>query len=125
MTALGGKKQDRKIGYATTTVKGDELSRTNAISPINALQGKVAGLNVSTSGTSGLTSVPVVTLRGAKSLTKNNSPIYVIDGIVIDHDYGTNGMTNDGNLSGNQLKNLKAADFESVNVRKGAAATSL
>ena len=125
VTALGGKKQDRKIGYATTTVKGDELSRTNAISPINALQGKVAGLNVSTSGTSGLTSVPVVTLRGAKSLTKNNSPIYVIDGIVIDHDYGTNGMTNDGNLYGNQLKNLNAADFESVTVLKGAAATSL
>ncbi|WP_462376171.1 SusC/RagA family TonB-linked outer membrane protein [Rikenella microfusus] len=125
VTALGGKKQDRKLGYAATTVKGDDLARTNTISPINALQGKVAGLNISTSGTSGLTSVPVVTLRGAKSLTKNNSPIYVIDGIVIEHSYGDDGMTNDGNMYGNQLKNLNSADFESVTVLKGAAATSL
>ncbi|WP_298061297.1 SusC/RagA family TonB-linked outer membrane protein [uncultured Rikenella sp.] len=125
VTALGGKKQDRKIGYATTTVKGNDLARTNTISPINALQGKVAGLNIGVSGSSGLTSTPMVTLRGAKSLTKNNSPIYVIDGIVMENEYGTNGMTNEGNMYGNQLKNLNSADFESVTVLKGAAATSL
>ena len=125
MTALGGKKQDRKIGYATTTVKGDDLARTNAISPINALQGKVAGLNIGVSGSSGLTSTPMVTLRGAKSLDKNNSPIYVIDGIVMENEYGTNATNNSGNLYGNQLKNLNQADFESVTVLKGAAATSL
>ena len=86
VTALGGRKQNRALGYSSTAVKGDELSRTNTISPINALQGKVAGLQISTNGSSGVTSSPVITLRGAKSLTKNNSPIFVIDGIVMQND---------------------------------------
>ena len=106
-------------------MKGDALARTNTISPINALQGKVAGLNVGVSGSSGLTSTPMVTLRGAKSLDKNNSPIYVIDGIVMENEYGTSATSNEGNMYGNQLKNLNSADFESVTVLKGAAATSL
>ncbi|WP_300828235.1 SusC/RagA family TonB-linked outer membrane protein [uncultured Rikenella sp.] len=127
VTALGGKKQDRKLGYATSTVKGDELARTNTISPVNALQGKVAGLQISTSGSSGLTSSPVITLRGAKSLTKNNSPIFVIDGIVMEN--SVMGLDADGSNSGiaygNQLKNLNSNDYESVTVLKGAAATAL
>lgn len=129
VTALGGVKQDRKLGYATSTVKGDALSRTNSISPINALQGKVAGLNIQTSGSAGLTGAPQVTLRGAKSLTKNNSPIYVIDGIIMENPTALGENASIGgtgaSMYGNQLKNLNMDDFESVTVLKGAAATSL
>ncbi len=138
VTALGGKKQERKLGYAQTTIQGDALVRANTIDPVSALQGKVAGLNIQTSGSAGLTGSPVITLRGAKSLTKNNSPIFVVDGIVMENEeamsygaaqiLGGNGGPTEGNSAtryGNQMKNLNMADFESVTVLKGAAATSL
>ncbi len=125
VTALGGRKQNRALGYSSTAVKGDELSRTNTISPINALQGKVAGLQISTNGSSGVTSSPVITLRGAKSLTKNNSPIFVIDGIVMQNDEQGFNASGTGDHYGNQLKNLNPNDYESITVLKGAAATAL
>ncbi|WP_299456733.1 SusC/RagA family TonB-linked outer membrane protein [uncultured Rikenella sp.] len=129
VTALGGRKQNRSLGYATSTVKGDELARTNTVSPANALQGKVAGVQISTGGSAGITTAPTVTIRGNKSLTKNNSPIYVIDGIIMEYEQQDPNMTygnnSNGTKYGNQLKNLNPDDYESVTVLKGAAATSL
>lgn len=127
VTALGVRKENRALGYATTTVKGEELSRTNQVSPINALQGKVAGVQISTVGSGGVTSAPNILIRGAKSLTKNNSPIFVIDGIVMQNDERAQGATSssDATLYGNQLKNLNPDDFETMTILKGAAATSL
>ena len=128
VTALGGRKQNRALGYATSTVKGDELARTNTVSPANALQGKVAGVRISTGGSGGITTAPTVTIRGNKSLTKNNSPIYVIDGIVMEYEQQSAGnlfRNTDATMYGNQLKNLNPDDYESVTVLKGAAATSL
>ena len=125
---MGGRKQNRALGYATSTVKGDELARTNTLSPANALQGKVAGVRISTGGSGGITTAPTVTIRGNKSLTKNNSPIYVIDGIVMQYDQQSAGnlfRNTDATMYGNQLKNLNPDDYESVTVLKGAAATSL
>nr|WP_262493660.1 SusC/RagA family TonB-linked outer membrane protein [Millionella massiliensis] len=128
VTAMGGRKQNRALGYATSTVKGDELARTNTLSPANALQGKVAGVRISTGGAGGITTAPSVTIRGNKSLNKNNSPIYVIDGIVMQYDQqGAGGYfsVSESTMYGNQLKNLNPDDYESVTVLKGAAATSL
>ena len=125
---MGGRKQNRALGYATSTVKGDELARTNTLSPANALQGKVAGVRISTGGAGGITTAPSVTIRGNKSLNKNNSPIYVIDGIVMQYDQqGAGGYfsVSESTMYGNQLKNLNPDDYESVTVLKGAAATSL
>lgn len=122
VTALGINKQARSVGYATTKVSTDEIERTNAINPVNALQGKVAGVQINSGGASGLTSSSSITIRGAKSVSKNNSPIFVVDGMIIQEN-----LT--GNLAGtdwgSQLKNLNPADYESVTVLKGAAATSL
>ena len=125
---MGGRKQNRALGYATSTVKGDELARTNTLSPANALQGKVAGVRISTGGAAGITTAPSVTIRGNKSLSKNNSPIYVIDGIVMQYDQqsaGSYSSISESTQYGNQLKNLNPDDYESVTVLKGAAATSL
>ena len=122
VTALGLPKQAKSVGYATTRVSTDEIERTNSINPVNALQGKVAGLQINTGGASGITSSSAITIRGAKSVDKNNSPIFVIDGMIIQE-----AIT--GNLAGtdwgSQLKNLNPADYESVTVLKGAAATAL
>lgn len=122
VTALGITKQDRSIGYATSKVSTAEIERTNAINPINALQGKVAGVNISVGGASGVTSSSAITIRGAKSIDKNNAPIFVIDGMIIQEPL--KGAL-DGTDWGSQLKNLNPADYESVTVLKGAAATAL
>lgn len=122
VTALGITKQAKSVGYATTKVSTDEILRTNTINPINALQGKVAGLNIQAVGASGVTSSSSITIRGAKSIDKNNSPIFVVDGMILQEPLKGN---LDGTDWGSQLKNLNPADYESVTVLKGAAATAL
>lgn len=122
VTALGLPKQAKSVGYATSRVSTDEIERANVINPVNALQGKVAGVQIDMGGASGVTSSSAITIRGAKSVDKNNSPIFVVDGMIIQE-----ALT--GNLAGtdwgSQLKNLNPADYESVTVLKGAAATAL
>ncbi len=122
ITAFGIPKQARSVGYATSSVSTTEIERVNAINPVTALQGKVAGLNINAAGASGVTSSSSITIRGAKSIDKNNSPIFVVDGMIIQEPIT-------GHLSGtdwgSQLKNLNPADYESVTVLKGAAATAL
>lgn len=122
ITALGLPKQAKSVGYATTRVSPAEIERTNAVNPVNALQGKVAGVQINVGGASGVTSSSSITIRGAKSIDKNNSPIFVVDGMIIQEPIT-------GNLNGtdwgSQLKNLNPADYESVTVLKGAAATAL
>ena len=122
VTALGVNKQARSVGYATTKVATAEIERVNVVNPINALQGKVAGIAINTTGSSGVTSSSGITIRGAKSLDKNNSPIFVVDGMIIQE--SLKGAL-DGTDWGSQLKNLNPADYESITVLKGAAATAL
>ncbi|MGL5563613.1 MAG: SusC/RagA family TonB-linked outer membrane protein [Tannerellaceae bacterium] len=119
--ALGIRKQEPKMGYAVTQVKGDELARVNAVNPITALQGKVAGVSVNTMGTSGVQTSPNIVIRGAKSLGNNSQPIFVVDGMILE-----NPPSNEqGEDWGSQLKNLNPDDYESMTVLKGAAATAL
>ncbi len=126
VTALGIKQQNRKLGYSVTTVKGDELTRTNTVNPITALQGKVAGVNINVMGAAGVQTSPSIQIRGANVLgntpgQSNNQPIFVIDGNVI-----TNRLQDADNADpGSQLKNLNPDDYESITVLKGAAATSI
>ena len=83
VTALGLPKQAKSVGYATTRVSPTEIERTNSVNPVNALQGKVAGVQINVGGASGVTSSSSITIRGAKSIDKNNSPIFVVDGMII------------------------------------------
>ncbi len=80
---LGLPKQAKQVGYATTRVSTDEIERTNTINPVNALQGKVAGLQMNTGGASAFTSSSSITIRLANSVDKNNSPIFVMNGTII------------------------------------------
>ena len=122
VTAFGINRQERKLGYANTTVKADELVRAGSVSPIAALQGKVAGVNINVMGAAGVQSSPSIMIRGAKSLRQDkNQTMFVIDGNVIEN----NTYDADGVDAGSQLKNLNPDDYESITILKGAAATSL
>lgn len=125
VTALGMKRETKALGYAVTELKGENLDK-NLVNPVSALQGKVAGVDISGSD-GGLFGSAKILIRGASTLSSNNQPIYVVDGVILD-----NGVKNgDADWSqndtdwGNELKNLNPDDFESVSVLKGAAATAL
>lgn len=127
VTALGIKREAKALGYAVTEVKAAELERANTISPVSALQGKVAGVEINQSD-GGMFGSTKIQIRGASTLSKNNQPIFVVDGVILDNATSSSGDADwDSNINdyGNQLKNLNPDDFESVSVLKGAAATAL
>ena len=120
VTALGVKKQKKQLGYSVTEIKGSELAKTNELNPINALQGRVAGVQID-QGAGGLFGNSKILIRGNSTLGTNNQPIFVVDGVIMD-----NGVFNgNGRDFGNDFKNLNTEDFESVSVLKGSAAAAL
>ena len=80
ITAFGFEKKTKSIGYSITQVKGEELNRVKTTSPLQALRGKVAGVNISNSST-GIKGSARVVIRGNSSFNGNNQPLYIIDGI--------------------------------------------
>lgn len=127
VTALGIKRESKALGYSLTKVDGEDLSTVKSLSAVNSLQGRVAGVNIS-SGSGGAAGSSRVIIRGASSLTGNNQPLYVIDGIpVINNTNGsvvgaTNNATGDG---GDDISSLNPDDIESVSVLKGSSAAAL
>ena len=126
VTALGMKREQKALGYAMKELKGEELV-SNIINPVAALQGKVAGVEISQSD-GGMFGSAKILIRGASTLNKNNQPIYVVDGVILDNAISRSGDADwdqAANDYGNELKNLNPQDFATVSVLKGAAATAL
>ena len=123
VTALGIKRSEKSLGYAASTVKSDELTRTTPVSITSGLTGKIAGLNISSSGGTG--SSDKVIVRGIVSITGNNQPLYVVDGIPILNGFRGTAATNQAVDFGNQAGDINPEDVESVTVLKGASATAL
>ena len=124
VTALGIKKQARSLGYSTTEVKGDDFTAARDMNLGNALTGKVAGVSVSNNATGAAGSSRVI-IRGNASLTGNNQPLYVIDGVPFDNtSQGSAGQWGGVDL-GDGLSNIDPDNIASVQVLKGAAASAL
>jgi len=127
VTALGIKRETKKLGYGVTEVKGDELAVANTTNPVLALQGKSTGMSIGASD-GGLFGNSKIQIRGVSTLNSNsNQPIFVIDGVIIDNSISNESAdwAASANDFGNQLKNLNSDDFESVSILKGAASTAL
>ena len=124
VTALGIKRQARSLGYSTTKVDGSDFELARDPNIGNALSGKIAGVSVAGNAT-GPTSSSRVIIRGNSSMTGNNMPLYVVDGVPFDNtNQGSAGMWG-GMDMGDGLANINADDIESVQVLKGAAASAL
>jgi TonB-linked SusC/RagA family outer membrane protein len=126
VTALGISREKKSLGYATQEVQGDAVSKVKTQNFLNSLSGRVAGLDVKSSGTIG-GSVNVV-IRGNSSIQGNNQALFVIDGIPINNDTGNTGQQQSGFGGydyGNAASDLNPDDIESINVLKGAAASAL
>lgn len=124
VTALGIKRQKRSLGYSTASVKGDDFTQSRDINLGNALSGKVAGVSVTGNATGDGGSSRVV-IRGNASLTGNNQPLYVVDGVPFDNTNLGSAGTWGGMDMGDGLSNINADDIESIQVLKGAAASAL
>lgn len=126
VTALGISRSKKALGYAVQEVKSTEL-QTRPTNALSALSGKVAGLQVISSG-GNMGGSSRVLLRGINSISGNNQPLFVIDGITIDNaDLNTKSTVNGsaGKDVGNMVQDLNPDDIESVNVLKGPAAAAL
>ncbi len=126
VTALGITRDKRALGYATQEVSGERISAAPIANFADAMQGEVAGLEISGNGAMGGSSNMVI--RGWKSITGNNQALVVIDGTPINNStYNTgNQVTGRGGFDfGNAASDINPNDIESVNVLKGAAATAL
>ncbi|HEX9600326.1 MAG TPA: carboxypeptidase-like regulatory domain-containing protein, partial [Mariniflexile sp.] len=115
VTALGIKREKKALTYSTQTVSTKELSEARSLNVANSLSGKVAGLSFSTSG-SGVGASSRITLRGNRSLTGNNQPLYVIDGVPMDNTVSTP-TTDIGGFTGfDGISNINPEDIESLSV---------
>jgi TonB-linked SusC/RagA family outer membrane protein len=129
VTAFGVEREKKALGYAVTAVDGEEVSTVKSTNVINSLAGKVAGLVVSP-GSFGPGSSTRVILRGSNSLTGNNQPLYVIDGIPMnDAGFGSSNSNNASEFSradyGNGIGDINPDDIESISVLKGPNAAAL
>jgi TonB-linked SusC/RagA family outer membrane protein len=128
VTALGIKRDKATLGYATSSIKADELVKNgNPVNPLTALYGKSAGVRIaSTSG--GPTSGMIINIRNTVSLASgsNTRPLFVVDGIpIVDKNTGTNENDRDGRDRGTGINDINAEDIESIDILKGAKAAVL
>ena len=130
VTAIGIPRETKALSYSVQNVNAEDISRASQTDVINTLQGKVSDLQViSSSGVAGAASY--IQVRGATSLTGNNQPLFVVDGVPIagaetgGDIEAASGNNFDGVGLSNRAIDLNPDDIESVSVLKGGAATAL
>lgn len=136
VTALGIKKEAKRLGYATATVAPEQITTNRTVNFMNALQGKIAGVNITSLGT-GAAGTSKIRIRGQSSFSGQNSPLIVINGVPIDNtnfgqNNGNSGSDNsisnrDRNYSdgGDGLSSINPDDIEGMTVLKGGTAAAL
>ncbi len=136
VTVMDIKRNPKELGYSVQTVKGDELQETQRENFVNALQGRVAGLTVNQTGGAAGSSSQIV-LRGFNSLSLDNTPLFIIDGVIADNstlNETSNGGSqlglasdrpNRGNDYSNRISDINPNDIASITVLKGPEATAL
>ncbi|MEP6948120.1 MAG: SusC/RagA family TonB-linked outer membrane protein [Ginsengibacter sp.] len=124
VTALGIRREKRNLTYSTQQLSGDEITKTREPNLVNAVAGKISGVQVtSSSGTAGASSRIVI--RGNSSATGDNQALFVVDGIPINNDETGTAAGNAAGSGSNRVVDIDPATIESINVLKGAAATAL
>ncbi len=125
VTAMGISKEKKALGYAVENVGGQELTQAANTNLGTAIQGKVSGIEVSSS--SGMPGASTkIQIRGARSFTGNNAPLYIVDGTPISStpDVGT-GNSVTGTDYADRALDIDPGDIESINILKGQAASAL
>jgi TonB-linked SusC/RagA family outer membrane protein len=125
VTALGIKREEKSLGYAVEEVKAEELTRVVHENVLNSMSGKVAGVTINSTGGAG-SSVSMV-IRGATSLSTDNQPLFVVDGVPMSNTVNNVGGFGDDNKVdyGNAISDLDPESIENVTILKGPSAAAL
>jgi TonB-linked SusC/RagA family outer membrane protein len=132
VTALGIKKEKKALGYSVQDLSAEELMKNKTANPLNSLQGKIAGVNITQSSGSAGAGAHII-LRGGTSLseTRDNQPLFVVDGIIYDNSTSVvgnsafDGMTSTATSNSNRIMDINPEDIENMSVLKGPAAAAL
>ncbi len=124
VTALGNSKEKRSLGYDVSTVDSERIKEGGETNIVNSLSGKASGVQVtSSSGAAGGSSF--IKIRGNASFTGNNQPLFVIDGIPVTNEGGSDANALQGSVAlSNRMVDINPDDIESVSILKGGAATA-
>ncbi|MCX2744956.1 SusC/RagA family TonB-linked outer membrane protein [Mangrovivirga sp. M17] len=124
VTAIGVEKEQKALGYSVQSVSSDDMNKARESNVINSLSGKVAGAQItSSSGAVGASSR--IVLRGPSSITGNNQPLFIVDGVPISNAAAGNSGPYGGVDFGNGAADINPDDIESVTVLKGPNAAAL
>lgn len=125
VTALGIKREERSLGYATAVVNNEQLVKTASPNFAAVLYGKAPGVTINTTP-GGATSGSSINIRGFSSITGNTQPLIVMDGIPIRNgEARNNDYWGDQRIRGNGLLDINPADIENISILKGASAAAL
>jgi TonB-linked SusC/RagA family outer membrane protein len=126
VTALGVRREKRSLGYAVTELKSEDLTKVPNQNLLNSLNGKVPGLQVTSSGGAPGMASRVVIRGGSKSLrSAGNEPLFVIDGVPVTNANDGNFNTVTGAGTPNRIGDINPEDIESMSILKGSAASVL
>ncbi|MBN2215110.1 MAG: SusC/RagA family TonB-linked outer membrane protein [Bacteroidales bacterium] len=124
VTALGIRRDSKALGYSATSVSSQEITRSRDRSILNSLQGKVAGVDISSSSGAPGASTRIL-LRGISSLSGSNQPLFIIDGVPVNNGFSGSTSINGGTDFGNGINDINPDDIESVNFLKGSGGAAL
>jgi ferric enterobactin receptor len=132
VTALGIKKERKALGYSVTELNAEELMKNKNTNVVNSLAGKVPGVNITQfSGSAGAGAS--ITIRGGNSTSdsRQNQPLFVVDGVIYDNsttvtgNTGTDGLSRSNTSYSNRVMDINPEDIATLSVLKGAAAAAL
>nr|WP_321330967.1 SusC/RagA family TonB-linked outer membrane protein [uncultured Bacteroides sp.] len=132
VTAMGIKKEKKALGYAVSDINSEELLKNKQTNVVNSLAGKIPGVNITQAGgAAGAGSNIVIRGGNSASESRDNQPLFVVDGIIYDNstvnggNSGTDGVTKTSTTFGNRVMDINPEDIENMSVLKGAAAAAL
>src|SRR5690554_6864973 len=126
VTAMGIERQERSLGYASQRISAEDLTVNKQTNVVGALQGKTAGVQIRNTGGAPGQGVKIQ-IRGINSIDpdRDNSPLFVIDGVVMDNSTSTQGSNAAGRGMSNRSVDINPDDIASINILRGGAATAL
>jgi TonB-linked SusC/RagA family outer membrane protein len=132
VTALGLTREKSQLGTAQQQISSAELNETKSMNVLNAIQGKISGVNITGSGTPGGSTR--IILRGANSISGNNNPLFIVDGVAVSNSnrsIGNSGLAGTGASQaggwdfGSAITDINSEDIATVSVLKGPNAAAL
>ena len=126
VTGLGVAREKKSLGYSSQEIQGSEVSTVKVDNVVNSLSGKISGVQIKANNNFGGSANFLI--RGNSSLTGNNQPLFVVDGIPVSNRLNNSSNQTRGSTGydyGNAASDINPDDIESINVLKGSAASAI